>query len=136
MTQKRKLFLSFTRTLYLLAAKKITEDDLAEGLYLFGCTRDHAITPGGNGEKVEKIVVDRPDLHLLLVDALLKAEQDNRVSWRTREGWVTFPMVDALLVQNEFKPLFDQDGGCLPSPQYFAPKFVKERSRELEVIEQ
>ena len=46
--QKRKLFISFTGLMYALKAGRITDDDLASGLFAFGCTRGHAITPGAS----------------------------------------------------------------------------------------
>jgi hypothetical protein len=127
------LFLSFTGTLYRLKQGSLKVSDLDDGLFLFGCTREHALTPGANGEPIEDIVTDVPLLHQVLVDALVAAEASGRVRWRTLEdGWPSFGMVDDLLTANGYEPLapnpcdYSRDSYCYPA--------VKRRSKQLAVI--
>jgi hypothetical protein len=101
-----KLFVSFTSVLYALKNGRVTETDLQKGLFVFGCTRDHAINPGAQEEFVERVVKERPDIHQMLVKALLRAEADGRVNWRSAtDNNVTYEMVDDLLVRNGYRQL-------------------------------
>ena len=101
-----KLFISFTGTLQALSGGIVSVDDLNEGLFVFGCTRNHALNPGAAGEHVESVVREHPELHRALCDALLLAEAAGRVRWRTLEqGNASFELVDELLVANGYKKL-------------------------------
>lgn len=55
-----KLFISFAGTMHALKSGRVAVGDLDTGLFVFGCTRDHALTPGASGEFVEDIVTKRP----------------------------------------------------------------------------
>lgn len=124
-----KLFISFTGTMYALRSGRVNGDDLSTGLFVFGCARDHAITPGAHGEYVEEVVIERPDLHEQLVAALVKAEAEGRVRWRSLEaGNASFELVSDLLTSNGYKPLMSSKW-C----DYSYPA-VEKRSTELEVI--
>lgn len=115
-----KLFISFTGTMYALQYGRVNRDDLNTGLFVFGCTRDHAMAPGSRGEHVENIIVMRPDLHGLLVAALLQAEVNERVHWRTGDQRSSFAMIDDLLIKNEYKALAKDDSNsdyCYPAVQ-------------------
>ncbi len=135
--QKPKLFISFTGTLLALQSGRVNASDLATGLFVFGCTRDHAMQPGAAGEYVEDIVTKRPDLHLLLVAALLEAEAEGRIRWRTIDDFsARFELVDDLLVSNGHKPLMSEQEYYTETwmcRNYCYPA-VEERSTELEVI--
>jgi hypothetical protein len=124
-----KLFISFTGTMYALESGRINFDNLATGLFVFGCTRDHAITPGSNSEYVERIVIERADHHKQLVEALLKAETEGRIRWRSLEaGTASFDLVDDLLTSNGYQPLKQEDYGLYCGGE------VARRSTQLEVI--
>ncbi len=101
---KPKLFISFTSTMSWLDAGFVNEQDLQVGLFIFGCTRQHAMEPQ-NDEFVEATVRERPDLHAMLVRALLKAEQEGRARFRTIDEVPSFAGISALLVANGFSPL-------------------------------
>jgi len=135
--QKRKLFVSFTGLMYALKAGRINEDDLANGLYVFGCARDHAITPGTWGEYIESVVVKNPAVHSRLVDTVLKAELEGRVVWRSREeGNASFELVNELLALNGEQPLLSHKeayGRDDHFPHYNYPS-VKDRCPHMEVV--
>jgi hypothetical protein len=135
--QKRKLFISFTGLMYALKAGRITDDDLPNGLFVFGCTRDHVITPGSWGEHIESVVVENPAAHSRLVDTLIKAELEGRVVWRSREeGNASFELVNKLLVGNGEQPLLSHEqafGNDDPMPHYNYSS-VKERCPHMEVV--
>lgn len=79
----RKLFLSFSTLLREIAHDRITAEDLQQGLYMFGCTRGHALEPGAKGEADERTWSQGRNAqgHAPLVKALLEAEQAGRVAW-------------------------------------------------------
>ena len=135
--QNRKLFISFTGLMYALKAGRINDDDLADGLFVFGCVRDHAITPGALGEHVESVVVENPEVHARLAQAVLDAECLGRVVWRSREGGHTsFELVNELLVGNGEQPLISHKeayGTDDPYPHYNYPS-VKDRCPHMEVV--
>jgi hypothetical protein len=134
----RKLFVSFTGTLAAMVNGKVNADDLANGLFAFGCTRDHAITPGAVGEQVEYQVSQYPEVHVQLVRSLLAAEADKRIFWRPNvKTPTTFDDVSALLEAHGYKPLMSDEEFVVQFPhrgsQYNYPA-VEHRSTELEVV--
>ncbi len=122
-----RLFISFSGVLKALRSGRVTAEDLEQGLFVFGRPRDHVFSPGSSGEYVEDVVRERPELHELLLEALIRAEADGRVRWRSRESNTTFELVDELLTANGYKPL--ARGG-----RHYYYQAVEERSTELEVI--
>lgn len=124
----KHLFISFTGTLNALCFKTISPEALETGLFYFGCTRDHAITPGAKGEGIESIVRCRKDLHQLLVQALLKAETEGRVAWRQNDQPNSFAELNALLQANGV-PAIDVD----PQVRYSYPA-VQHTCRSHQVI--
>lgn len=127
-----KLFVSFTGLLMALESGRVSAPDLADGLFVFACTRDHVYSPGANGEFVETIITRRPDLHKIVLMAVKAAKVDGRIVWRRPEdGNASYELVDLLLTGNGYKPL--QSDGEDHLSVYCYPA-VKERSRELEVI--
>ncbi len=97
------LFLSFTSTMNALTAGAIDVAELDVGLFVFGCTRSHALNPWK--EIDENVDDEQRRLHALLVTALLKAEQDGRVRFRKLEDHPNSELVDELLIANGYKPL-------------------------------
>lgn len=105
----RKLFVSFTATLTRMQEGKVSEVDLDNGLFAFGCTRDHALAPGAAGGYVEEVVKERPDLHERLVAAVLAAEHDGRVAWRDKGLYANmeYAKINVLLCRNGFDPIVE-----------------------------
>jgi hypothetical protein len=82
-----KLFASFTAVVRELKTGSITQKDLDEGFYAFGCSREHAFYPERDDpNEVARIWKNDPDAgkaaHAWLVEALLRAEHDGRILWR------------------------------------------------------
>lgn len=134
---KPKLFISFTGTMSALITGRVTAEDLKGGLFVFGCSRDHAITPGAHDEYVESTVKKYPGLHQQLVAAVIEAEAAGRVRWHAAGEPTDYPLVDELLTANGFQPLmsFEEYRGDREhvTDHYNLPT-VEQRSRELEVI--
>lgn len=100
---RRKLFVSFTGTMHKLSRGEVTASDLENGLFAFGCCREHALYPGVHGEYVETVVGEYPRHHAALFVALLDAEDDGRVVWRTGpEGNMSYGLVSGLLERNGY----------------------------------
>lgn len=99
----RKLFISFTSLLRLVARNEVTAEDLDQGLFYFGCWREHAMNPGGRREFDERTL--NPDYvaaHEVIKAAVLRAEPEGRVDWhngpnRTGSPW---SRLDGLLSKN------------------------------------
>lgn len=107
----RKLFISFSGTLLALHSGNATEADLAEGLFYFGCDRDHAINPGTESHGCdERRWLDRENpevgnqIHSRLVEMLLQAETDGRVAWRGKGG-NSYEELNVLLTNNNLPEL-------------------------------
>ncbi|WP_150126572.1 hypothetical protein [Burkholderia cenocepacia] len=78
----QKLLLSFTGTLRDVARGAISVEDLQTALFFFGCVREHAFSPGANGETDErKWFEGAEDAHKHLVPALEYAERNGRCRW-------------------------------------------------------
>ena len=106
----RKLFVSFTSLLALVADNKVTAEDMAEGLYFFGCTRRHAFQPGAQGETDErtwnrgKNAVGYP----VVREALRVAEGQRRVAWRHDANYQRvdpYTALNDLLTDNGLSPI-------------------------------
>lgn len=75
----RKLFLSYTATQRDIAAGKITDNDLSQGFFLFGCVREHAFQVNDAGQPV--VSKEGADAHSRLAAALKCAEAEGRAGW-------------------------------------------------------
>ena len=67
-----------------MAENKVSAQELASGLFLFCCTRGHALEPGARGETDERLRGNSKNAsaHAPLVAALLEAERGGRVGRR------------------------------------------------------
>ena len=98
-----KVFGSFTWLLHGIAAGLVSDEDMANGLFVFGCKRIHAMDPG-IGEVDERTWV-RPPLdghaaHEVLVRAILYAEDCGRcIWWRDGEVEQAQAVVDLLVLR-------------------------------------
>lgn len=79
----KKLFLSFSALLGQIVDGNVTQDDLDKGLFMFGCTRTHAIDPGAHNETDERTWNKgrNAEAYPSLLAALLAAEADGRAAW-------------------------------------------------------
>ena len=138
----RKLFLSFTSTLGLIARGEVSRGELMSGLFYFGCTRQHAFMPWADAEGNPHVHGEGNELlwcfkkpdgsydadhaavgHDLLVTALAHAEADNRVEWRERRESQTYEKLDELLVRNGHKPISHRIRPFLRT-EYMSPSVV------------
>lgn len=102
-----KLFLSFTAALRELSKGNLSAEDLATGLFFFGCARSHALSPWEpvatnhvcderswfwparleTGRQGQCGVTEEGRLqHEELSEALLRAEANGRCAWRKISG--------------------------------------------------
>lgn len=105
----KKLFVSFTSLLAAITHGTVNADDLKNGLFFFGCRREHAFHPGASGETDERTWQKGryAAAHPVIVDALLVAEAEGRASWHNMAVRKDSPwnLLDGLLTRNGFPPL-------------------------------
>ena len=82
-----KLFGSFTGTLRSMQNGSVTEADLDEGYFMFGCARGHAVEPWKDStNELTWFWKNDPEeglrQHAVLVNAIFQAEMAGRVAWR------------------------------------------------------
>jgi hypothetical protein len=79
------LFASFTRLLQQIAAGAVVREELDRGVFIFGCTREHALSPGASGEDDERnwvrCGIGGSAAYEILLPALRQAESEGRVGW-------------------------------------------------------
>jgi hypothetical protein len=133
----KKLFVSFSSLLREVSAGAVTPADLQQGLFFFGCMREHALDPGAAGEADErhwnhgKYATAYPAIR----DALLAAEADGRAAWHKVRKPVdgAWRVLDRLLEANGYSPLQH----CNTFSHYCYPgvrDLVAERGLALEVV--
>lgn len=86
----KKLFLSYSALLKRVADGSVTQTDLDEGLFYFGCCREQVFTASTD------------DAALRIMTAALKAEVDGRIAWRSRFGGNTYQDLGCLLLCNGY----------------------------------
>lgn len=112
----RKLFLSFTGTLYGLASGEITQEDLASGLFYFGCARTHAFKPweGMTNEILWAFKDDQERgqaAHTQLVATLQRGEEEGRVIWREPDAQYSYEDLGILLGRNGYGNVLEELSG-------------------------
>jgi hypothetical protein len=101
-----RLFLSFSGLLHAIAHDEVSQADLDTGLFFFGCTRSHALNPGGAGEFDERTKDEGGASHEKLVRALERAELENRCRWhKPRAHFPPYSLLNELLCANGFPQL-------------------------------
>jgi len=110
----QKLFISFTGTLREILLGNVSEEDLREGLFIFGCTRDYAFNPykfhePGERTEIEWFYEKNPQegkrVHKMILDAILLAESQRRALWRDEDHYVTFEMLNGFIKTQGFPTL-------------------------------
>ena len=123
-----KLFLSFTALGRLFLAGKVTEQDLAEGLFFLGCARLHifgdethplrldAETVWGGDSACSELVatchrdgLDPAPVVATIQAAILKAEKEGRVEWRLRGPDVDYDQA-TVYDRRAFRELIERQG--------------------------
>ena len=112
----RKIFPSFTGLLQLLKYDRVTQDDLDNGIFCFGCVRDHCMHPEKQEDPHSNEVnwlrlppAEANAIHRRLVDAVLKAEGEGRVAWRTGQGHMSYSLINQVIVPLGYAPLQGRD---------------------------
>jgi hypothetical protein len=104
----RNIFLSFTRTLSLMAKGTVTAPDFEGALFYFGCARVHTFEADpeelGSAFGEDRMEEGREALHQLQ-DALDAAEKQGRVAWRSQKGNRSLQQLSELLTANKVFPL-------------------------------
>ncbi|KKU48815.1 hypothetical protein A3E96_03705 [Candidatus Uhrbacteria bacterium RIFCSPHIGHO2_12_FULL_46_13] len=106
----RKLFVSFTGLLQEMVNGRVTKEDLADGIFSFGCMREHALRPWEDEtNEVEWIARDVGDerakeIHAQIVEALWVAEAHGRAQYRTDES-NSYEKLNVLIVANGYPEL-------------------------------
>ncbi len=95
------LFLSFTATLRLMTEGEITQATLTNGIFYFGCTKEHVF---GEPEEAKWFEEGKSSLAILR-EALVRAEQEGRVLWRGPRN--TWQELESLLSANGMNVKFD-----------------------------
>jgi len=95
-----KVFGSFTWLLHGIAAGLVSDEDMANGLFAFGCTRSHVVDPSGECDERTWVRggLDGFAAHKKLLAIVLEAERTERVVWREPED--TSEDMTALLLQH------------------------------------
>ena len=105
----KKLFVSYTSLLREITDGTVTHDDLYDGLFFFGCRREHAYNPGASGETDERTWQNGryAEAHPILVDALRVAEITGRAAWHNvpKREFSPWSVLDDLLERNDIQPL-------------------------------
>lgn len=103
---------SWTRALVGLFGGWFDGADLEGAVYYFGCSREHAFSPGSRGEtnELERIAEDDPErgrrVHAALMAEVEKAEAAGRVAWHDGFGFTTYERLNVLLASIGL-PTFD-----------------------------
>ena len=121
MPDKRKLFPSFNRLLALVRDGEITEEDLADGLFYFGCAREaleFSVAQAGSNCSVSFAfglnnykVIDDPlklqdamehakKVYVLIREAVFRAESEGRAVFRGLEKGPNYKQLNDLLDGN------------------------------------
>lgn len=130
-----KLFCSFTSILRLVNQKQIADNELNQGLYAFGCTREHVFsqvhecheaTWQSDDESVQNYLSDK------IKELVTEAESSGRVVFRTlEEGNMSFDKVSSLLERNGLQPLGTvYDTYCYPRLK----ELVEQKNPTVEVL--
>ena len=130
----KKLFVSFTSLLRLVAEGHVTAEDLRQGLFFFGCWRDHALD--ADALRLYADGTRYSTAQAAIADAVRRAEGEGRAAWHNgpkRHG-NPWRKLDDLLCDNGFPPLKVQhDIGshyCYPG----ARDAVADKGLNLEVV--
>lgn len=99
-----KLFLSFSGTLDKLKAGENSDQDLSQGLFLFGCRRSHFFS----------YCKDRPPTpeYIRLRNAIVRAEVGHRVEWGLGGSNRPPERASELLIRHGLKPLDSKSVPC------------------------
>src|SRR5512134_1866567 len=108
----RMLFISFTGLLKAIRDEKIRPSDLRDGLFYFGCAREHLLEPTVETEAVD---IFRHDFHaafkahLDIFREFIRAEGERRATSRSARQRPSFEQLNWLLIHNGYPAIPPQD---------------------------
>ncbi len=107
----RMLFVSFSGLLLALFEERVQNAELAEGLFYFGCTREHAFLPSERNADVQQLLSGNNPatvrcLHNLILLSLGRAEAQERVRWRSPDEEQTYEGLNELLGKHGYAPVW------------------------------
>jgi hypothetical protein len=139
---KRKLFLSFSGLVRNIRDGQVTQEDLDNGLFYFGCSRGHVIQPFnrlGVGDDVTPAFkgdsVRAHKVHEQILKAVLSAEAEGRAMFRLAVGFTSYRDLNILLANSGYR-LLRTEAGQSDHSDFSKPKVaqqVKEAGLDLEV---
>ncbi len=110
---KRKLFISFSSLLYAVKAGRVQPKDLEDGIFYFGCTKEHLwrkdaaensdvrmafCMDGGLKKRKNKREAER--IYNIIRDAVFEAEKEGRATFRDITEMNRYSRLNRLLEQN------------------------------------
>lgn len=108
--QPTTLFLSWSGLLRLLQGGFVTLDQLHDAVFYLGCSRANVFPPD-NHDPLKYVARDDEDyavlevLHKQLQSALLAAEPDGRITWRSEDGHTSYRQLNELLAGRGLPPI-------------------------------
>lgn len=100
MSDRQKVFISFSGLLTAMRDGKVTPEDLENGLFYFGCVREHVFSSDDNSD-VNRIFHDDPVAGALafvrIQTAVHNAETDGRAVFRPDDGRPCLDQLNDLL---------------------------------------
>lgn len=139
----RKLFISYSGLIRHLRDEKVTTADLEDGIFYFGCVREHVMHPEQSERNDSKEAMKRNSsdarrqIHENIVSAALTAEMNGRIGYRLFNEPNSYEVLASLLEENGYIgfPLESSADRCVTGYNY--PEIVnrvKDAGFDLEVI--
>ncbi len=130
----RKLFVSFSMLGELIRARKVTQADLDEGLFvMLYSSREHCIGQLGQEHLTRKMGMNVKKIFSQIETALLKAEREGRAFWPPHEDGNVKP-VSQFLASKGLEPLLlGQRPEWIGNYSTFADR-INETNPDLEVV--
>ncbi len=78
----QKLVISLHFLMYKLCHNQLLYSDLADALFIPGCTREHALSPTAEDMRHQPLAAAHPEKYAVVVSHMLAAEGDHRICWK------------------------------------------------------
>lgn len=144
----RVLFISLSRLITALRKGEVTVKDFDNGLFFFGCTREHIMSRISFKEEYSKAKLNYEYSHLTMYEwfcydnfiykytlqyalhlrkAILKAENDGRIYWRKKEESTDWNKLIELVAkfETDVNPSFEGEHCPYTNVRYFLSRYIK-----------
>jgi hypothetical protein len=129
----RKLFLSFSGLINQLKEEKVSQEDLDQGIFYFGCTKGHVFGPY---EETEAYSADDPDsgrlIHEQIKEAVQKAESENRAAYREYGKRNNIDQLNTLLTAQGYEALVPPAG--VEYEKSLVKELIQASKQEIQVV--